>query len=1294
MKTLKPNASVSSPALVILLGLACLGLPHDACSQGSFPMHKIELLKVAANLTASDTATGDRFGIAVALYADTLVVGASGDDDRGTDSGSAYIFVHAGTNWVQQAKLTASDGAAGDQFGCDVAVHGDTVAVGAWCHAQYSGAVYVFERGGTNWYQMAKLTGPAGSGGFGDAIALSSDTLAVGALGSGKGPVCVYARSGTSWTGPQTLAPGGSQYQGDGFGHALALENNILVVGAPFDEYICSGAAYVFARNPATGIWGKFQEISGPATENGNFGDSVALSGGWLAIGNGNGGTQIFALGGIYWPQQTLATGEGSSSLAMNGNILAVSTTRNPPNANFSMKVFEWTGSTWELHRDFTYPQGVNTWSTERAAANGEAIAGGADAGQCVYIFAPLYDNAAEVDGYVRKYLYPTNAAASRYFEPWQAAFAYKQKLYGPGTNSAGAEVIRQQFEHITDYYGNAQRQRAAEAETELRKGLAFNPGSDILGHLLLDIYYDRTLAETVLARETLQKAERARFGGPGLTIAPPPEPGKFVIENELAAYDVVLRTNRFALSNYLTLLQSPEDSAIFRRLVPERGLDVATYAVTNAGVVTAIPVTTGDLALFSGYKDLVLLYELLGDYGQSGAALARLHLANGNQDGASQLLSATRQFLSVQSSLLQGQFPGLAPPADDPSGLAQAVAAVNDSLSDLENLRQNIRGNLNLLGFADDFLLLIKKGDDTDSFDTLRKYLDPDAPGLTPLLSARIELNWLQDHYATYRSCLDELAEQLSDSSITYNDRLRDIVGVFPDDPRYTDDPRANPGSDLYQQQIATDAARLRILRNSTEIDNLQKQVQIELAKAAAISNVMIHYGNQRANITEAIGHINAAQEGVKAMAEAEDPFTLLFNGLVQAGAEEAKGQLEAEKERCAALEQATIVGIETDATVKTLLLNMNILLIDSQEAALILRQELGRLEGLLREKKDLERKLAQRDSRLARRYFADPVHRLSVQAGMIRATLAFERARQYLFFMSRALEYKWNKKAWSAKDNYNRTHQSATLFKLRNARELEDFYKAMCFYDDSPDFSYSPTPMTDWFSVREDFFGFQRTNRLGQILYYTDPASGERLTAVQAFRRQLHRLHSDTDKLITLELSTVREIPGGTFFRGPRFLANGTMWSKGYFMDKIDSVMINLPGSHTLGYSRVTGQITYGGTSFLRNFSPGQLDRERQDRLRNEMTAYDTRHWFYDLNTDTWESTEAQSVPIVMQLSPDPRVPNEVLKNRSFKERGVAASRWTLLIPTWEGTTQLLDIDELDDIELYFEHHAMERP
>jgi len=85
-------------------------------------------------LTASDTApAADYFGYSVALSGDTAVVGAYGDNLSSgiDDAGSAYLFVRSGTSWSEQAKLTASDAAEEDRFGNAVALEGDTVVVGA-----------------------------------------------------------------------------------------------------------------------------------------------------------------------------------------------------------------------------------------------------------------------------------------------------------------------------------------------------------------------------------------------------------------------------------------------------------------------------------------------------------------------------------------------------------------------------------------------------------------------------------------------------------------------------------------------------------------------------------------------------------------------------------------------------------------------------------------------------------------------------------------------------------------------------------------------------------------------------------------------------------------------------------------------------------------------------------------------------------------------------------------------------------------------------------------------------------
>ncbi|UCC55204.1 MAG: FG-GAP repeat protein, partial [Gammaproteobacteria bacterium] len=110
-----------------------------------------------AKLLAGDGATGDRFGWTVSVDGDTAVIGASSDDDKGIQSGSAYVFVRTGTTWNQQAKLLASDGAVEDVFGGSVSVDGDTAVIGADGDDDDSGSAYVFVRTGTTWHQQAML---------------------------------------------------------------------------------------------------------------------------------------------------------------------------------------------------------------------------------------------------------------------------------------------------------------------------------------------------------------------------------------------------------------------------------------------------------------------------------------------------------------------------------------------------------------------------------------------------------------------------------------------------------------------------------------------------------------------------------------------------------------------------------------------------------------------------------------------------------------------------------------------------------------------------------------------------------------------------------------------------------------------------------------------------------------------------------------------------------------------------------------------------------------------------------
>jgi hypothetical protein len=149
-----------------------------------------------AKMVAADGAASDRFGFSVAIDGDTMVIGARWDDDKGSNSGSAYVYTRdaAGSltaGWTQRAKLVAEDGAANDLFGRSVAISGDTVAVGAYYDddkGSASGSAYVYTRDAAGsltagWTQRAKLVAADGAAGdeFGFSVSISGHTVAVGA---------------------------------------------------------------------------------------------------------------------------------------------------------------------------------------------------------------------------------------------------------------------------------------------------------------------------------------------------------------------------------------------------------------------------------------------------------------------------------------------------------------------------------------------------------------------------------------------------------------------------------------------------------------------------------------------------------------------------------------------------------------------------------------------------------------------------------------------------------------------------------------------------------------------------------------------------------------------------------------------------------------------------------------------------------------------------------------------------------------------------------------------------------
>ncbi len=248
-----------------------------------------------AKIRPSGGAEYDYFGFSVAVSGDTALVGATGDDDDGSMSGSAFVFTRSGSIWTQQAKIKAADAAEGDQFSNSVALAGDTALIGAYADddaGTSSGAAYVFVGSGSTWSQQAKLTAADGAeyDYFGYSLAVSGDTVLVGAYGdddgdTSTGSAYVFARTDTTWA-PEDKLTAGDAAAGDAFGRAVALSGDTALIGAAWDDDkgLDSGSAYVFTRLVTT--WteqNKLTDDDGAAGD--SFGCAASLSGDMAVVG-------------------------------------------------------------------------------------------------------------------------------------------------------------------------------------------------------------------------------------------------------------------------------------------------------------------------------------------------------------------------------------------------------------------------------------------------------------------------------------------------------------------------------------------------------------------------------------------------------------------------------------------------------------------------------------------------------------------------------------------------------------------------------------------------------------------------------------------------------------------------------------------------------------------------------------------------------------------------------------------------------------------------------------------------
>ena len=359
-------------------------------------------------LTASDGALGDQFGYSVSVSGDTAVVGASEDDcAAGGACGAAYIYRFNGTSWVEVQKLTASDAGLVDSFGTSVSLSGDTVIVGAYgddCAAgDRCGSAYVFRFNGTSWVEEQKLT--------------ASDAAA-----------------------------------DDEFGAAVSLSGDTAVVGAPENLNRGGGSAYVFRFNGVA--WIEEQKLTAShAKPLDKFGDQVSASGDTIlvgaplrdcAAGENCGAALVYRFDGTSWVEEQYLTVKDADagdrfgkSVSLSGDTALVGADGYDcasVTACGSAYVFRFNGISW-------IEEGILTASDERplsqfgfsVSLNGDTAVVGAPADFCAGGFLPFCGSA---------YIYRFNGTSWVEVQKLTASDAGLEDLFGISVSVSGETAL------------------------------------------------------------------------------------------------------------------------------------------------------------------------------------------------------------------------------------------------------------------------------------------------------------------------------------------------------------------------------------------------------------------------------------------------------------------------------------------------------------------------------------------------------------------------------------------------------------------------------------------------------------------------------------------------------------------------------------------------------------------------------------------------------------------------------------------------------------------------------------
>jgi len=365
-----------------------------------------------------DPAQETDFGRSLAIEGDLVAVGVGADGDNG----AVYLYRRTGQGYVPEAKLQCPDDPVGAEFGRSVAIKGNMLIVGArFAQAADtdndgdideqdadSGAVYIFKKYGGMWHLEQKIIPlyPQPKSNFGRALAIQGDTLIVTARkydsdSENDGTAYEYIFRSGLWTYQAEIVPATEPADEAYFGQSVAIQGDLLVIGARNDNPNKAGAVYVF-RQTSTG-WSEIARLTPQDGEkNDQYGFTVALAGSTIAVGarradfvkgtkaeTDEGAAFVYSVNGDNVQFVTMLTAsdakagdEFGQSIAFSGDVIAVGAPKADIDQNAdsgAVYLFRRSGNRWlEFNKVTAYDGAAGDGFGYSLAARGNQMVTGA----------------------------------------------------------------------------------------------------------------------------------------------------------------------------------------------------------------------------------------------------------------------------------------------------------------------------------------------------------------------------------------------------------------------------------------------------------------------------------------------------------------------------------------------------------------------------------------------------------------------------------------------------------------------------------------------------------------------------------------------------------------------------------------------------------------------------------------------------------------------------------------------------------------------------------------------------